>query len=126
MIAARSKHAAVAFDGCILVVGGSCGNRNYVDSVEVFSLPHNHRPMGQWTVLTSRTSMGQCISLVVWQDRLFAFCSKDDSSNSIREFVPPASQSAPSRKKFDNWLWAPLGRVDELDILRGAVLLHQL
>ncbi|VDL86438.1 unnamed protein product [Schistocephalus solidus] len=122
MIYARSKHAAVAFDGYIFVVGGTGG---YPNSIEVFSLPDDHRPIGEWTVLTKRTLTWQYISLVVWQDRLLAFGSKNQTSNLILEFVPPSSQSAPSRKKFESWTWLDLDTVDDLRCIERAFLMGQ-
>ncbi|BHF71431.1 hypothetical protein SprV_0401448900 [Sparganum proliferum] len=103
MASPRSGHAAVAFRGSIFVAGGSTSSGRSADTVEVFTPPDNQQPLGQWTQLTNSTLKWSNSALVVWEDRLFSFCSNDNSSVSMLEFVPPPSSSTPSRKDYASW-----------------------
>ncbi|BHF71414.1 Kelch-like protein 24 [Sparganum proliferum] len=122
MASPRSGHAAVAFRGSIFVAGGSTSSGR--SAVEVFAPPDNQQPLGQWTQLTNSTLKWSNSALVVWEDRLFSFCSKGNSSVSMLEFVPPPSSSTPSRKDYASWTWSDRGKVDYLKSIQKALILR--
>uniref|UniRef100_A0A0V0J7D9 Kelch-like protein 18 n=2 Tax=Schistocephalus solidus TaxID=70667 RepID=A0A0V0J7D9_SCHSO len=69
MIEAHSDFAMAYFKGRLIAAGG----RRMKQSAELFSLPDLDHPLGQWTLLTPFITLITCSSLLVCNDRLFAF-----------------------------------------------------
>ncbi|VDN11868.1 unnamed protein product [Dibothriocephalus latus] len=65
----RAYHTAVAFRDSIFIADLGY----YSSKVEVFNLPDNERPLGQWTRLANWDTCRGTAALVVCQDRLFTF-----------------------------------------------------
>ncbi|VDN13864.1 unnamed protein product [Dibothriocephalus latus] len=72
MLEPRENHMAAVFRESIFIAGGR-NDQGYLKTIEVFTLPDNERPLGQWTRLANWESDRQTAALVVYQDRLFSF-----------------------------------------------------
>ncbi|VDN14015.1 unnamed protein product [Dibothriocephalus latus] len=95
MLGPRKEHAAVVFRGCIFIAGGSNGGGQYLSTVDVFSLPDNNRPLGQWSHLANWDMARPTAALVVWQNNLFSF---------IEIFTLPDNQRPLGQwTHLDNW-----------------------
>ncbi|VDN14469.1 unnamed protein product [Dibothriocephalus latus] len=69
MLKPRAEQTAVAFRDRIFVAGG----KGYSNGVDVFTVPDNQRPLGQWTHLANWDTARTTTALIVCQNRLFSF-----------------------------------------------------
>ncbi len=65
----RSGHTATYFDEKILVVGGT---RTGEDLAEMFTLPCQRLPIGQWSLLVSDCHVTQLAGILPLEEKLFA------------------------------------------------------
>ncbi|VDN43045.1 unnamed protein product [Dibothriocephalus latus] len=72
MLEPRKGLAAAAFRDNIFIAGGS-NKQGYLSTVDVFTLPDNQRPLGEWTRLDTWDTKRPTTGLVVCADRLFSF-----------------------------------------------------
>ncbi|VDN43259.1 unnamed protein product [Dibothriocephalus latus] len=87
MLSGRDNHAAIAFRDCLFVAGGTDGRTLNLDSVDVFYPPDDRTPFGQWTRLANQNLTWHDVSLVVWQDRLFAFGKSPETVNKVYHMI---------------------------------------